>query len=150
MKGRVKLNTLCTGSTRSGKTVSQIESVVQTAEENNAAIVALDPHGDSLARPLLTHLVALGHQHRIRFEQFSNFHRVLDWQFLKGSSALNRYDRAAENNESIAAFTNILMRRSGTQSLASSPLKEEWVQKRVFPLRAPREVTWGRLPGGLL
>jgi hypothetical protein len=126
------VNTLCIGSTRSGKSVSQIEAVVKAADANNTAIVVLDPHGDSLAWPLLTHLVARGHKHRIRFDRFSNFKRVLDWQFLTPSTARSSVERHAENTETIGAFTNILLRRSGSDSLASAPLKEEWVNNACW------------------
>lgn len=125
------VNVLKVGSTRSGKSVSAIHDVVEDANRRDCSIVVLDPHGSSLAKPVLGHLLACGHEHRMRFDQFSDYEYVLDLRFLKQSKSKNRYEREAENDDSMRLFTSILTRQGDIGSLSSTPLKEEWVMKAL-------------------
>ena len=121
------INTLTCGSTRSGKTWSELRKLVEAAEMGFIALVVLDPHRDSLATPLVEHLVARGMQRRILFDRLVDVHRVLGWDFLPPSSASNSLDRLAENEAHIRAFTDVLCRRRQVESLATTPLIEEWL-----------------------
>lgn len=127
----VAVNILKVGSTRSGKSYSAISDVLKISDKRNTAVVVCDPHGGSLARPLVGHLIARGHRHRIRFDKFSNFEYMLDWRFIRKSTAESFAEREAENEETLRFFSNIMVRQQGGGSLGTSPMKEEWVMKAL-------------------
>jgi hypothetical protein len=121
------VNLLCVGSTRSGKTWSELKRLVEAAVQGCIALVVADPHRDSLASPLLHHLVARGLQRRILFDRLGDLARVIGWTFLEASSAKTPLARHAENEASIRAFVDILLRRRELTTVAKFPLIEEWL-----------------------
>src|SRR5882672_6340151 len=88
---------LACGSTRSGKTWAELKRLVTAALRGTIALVVIDPNRDSLATPLLAHLIARGLQNRIVFDRLSDLHRVLSWDFLPPSTATDPLVRFAEN-----------------------------------------------------
>ncbi|WP_145218225.1 type IV secretory system conjugative DNA transfer family protein [Gimesia alba] len=114
------------GSTRSGKSVSEVPDVVAAAERRDIAIVLLDPHTRSLGWSCLEHLIARGHQSRIIFDNLSHFDRVPAMRFLRPSTAKHPLKRMAENEQTARQFTEVLTRRRGGGSLAHAPQTEEW------------------------
>jgi hypothetical protein len=122
------MNSLTTGSTRSGKTLGKVKDVVLDVDKNgtNVAVVIPDPHVNSLGWGVLAHLVARGHGHRILFDRLSNLDRVLAFRSLRPSHANNPLQRQAENEESARAFADVICRRRGL-ALDRFPLMEEWV-----------------------
>ncbi len=121
------INLLICGSTRSGKTWAELKRLVKAAEDGNIALVVIDPHKDSLAGPLLSHLVARGMWRRVLFERLADLFRVLSWEFLTASPAKDPLIRYAENESNIRAFIDVLCRRRQIDSIAATPLIEEWV-----------------------
>jgi len=121
------VNLLCVGSTRSGKTWSELRRLVEAAVRGTIALVVVDPHRDSLATPLLHHLVARGLKARILFDRLNNLARVIGWTFLEASGANTPLERLAENEATIRAFVDILLRRRDLTSVAQFPLIEEWL-----------------------
>lgn len=119
------INILRCGSTRSGKTWAELKFLVEAALLGFVALVVIDPHRDSLAGPLVAHLVAHGMQRRILFDRLSDVHRVLSWDFLPPSTASDLLVRDAENESNIRAFIDVLCRRRQVESVATSPLVEE-------------------------
>lgn len=119
------INKLLCGSTRSGKTWAELKVLVQAALLGSIALVVIDPHRDSLAGPLIGHLVAHGMQRRILFDRLSDVDRVLSWDFLPPSTASNNLVRDAENESNIRAFIDVLCRRRQVETVATSPLVEE-------------------------
>lgn len=120
-------NVLKCGSTRSGKSYSSISDVVNDVESGHCAIVVLDPHAESLARPVLGHLIARGHRRRCRYDRYADYRNVLDMRFLEKSTAKTEAERFAENEDNIRLFTSVISRQQGSGSLSGSPQKEEWV-----------------------
>jgi hypothetical protein len=133
-------NTLCVGSTRSGKSYGEVHRVIDAAADRDVAIVGIDPHRNSLVWSSFEHLVARGHESRIILDQLGYFDKVPGFRFLKQSTARNPLRRASENQQTAHEFTDVLCRRGNIASLANSPLKEEWVHKAVmFALEQNRE-----------
>jgi hypothetical protein len=56
------------------------------------------------------------------------------YRLLKRSTARNEMMRAKENHQQAEQFAELLCRRREQQSLATSPMTEEWVMKAVLLL----------------
>ncbi len=123
-------STLVVGSTRSGKSVATIKTVVEIAQKDDSAIVIVDPHRDSLAAGAFEHLVARGFQRRFLLMRLADLDRVIAWDFLAPSTAQNKLERAAENDERLRSFQDVLTRRRNVDSLSGSPLLEESMDHR--------------------
>lgn len=120
-------NVLSCGSTRSGKSLAELRRLLHAAALG-CALVVIDPHRDSLAAGLLTHLVARGMQHRVLFDRLAAADRILSHDFLpKPAAPLGSFRHRIEADELIRAFADILCRRRGMESLAGAVLIEEWV-----------------------
>jgi len=130
----VPCNKVVVGSTRSGKSVSEVPDVIAAAERKDIAVVLLDPHARSLGWSCLEHLIARGHQSRIIFDNLSHFDRVPAMRFLRRSTARNPLKRMAENEQTARQFTEVLCRRRGVGSLANAPQTEEWTMHAVMLL----------------
>jgi hypothetical protein len=125
---------LAVGSTQSGKSYSELHDLLATAADRRTSIVVTDPHARSLARNALMHLVARGHRARIIWDQLDELRRTPKYRFLPRSHAGHALERAKENHQIAEEFTELLCRRRETQSLATSPLLEEWTMKAILLL----------------
>lgn len=120
-------NIVSIGSTRSGKTLAELRRLLHAAILG-CALVVIDPHRDSLAAGLLTHLVARGMQRRVLFDRLSAADRVLSSDSLpKPTAPPHSFQYRIEADELIRAFADILCRRRGMESLAGAVLVEQWV-----------------------
>ena len=122
-------NKFACGSTRSGKSVAEVNDVVAAATKRDVAIVVCDPHPKSLAWNSFIQLIARGHDKRIVYDQLTRFSRVPGYKFLASSKARNSLRRESLNEQSAVQFADILCRRGGRGSLSSTPLTEEWTMK---------------------
>ena len=125
---------LFVGMSGSGKSTLAVEDIIIDAEsglETGApnCIVCLDPHPRSLANSTFEQLVARGHEHRIIYDRLYDLDFSVGFDWLPRSTATDPTRRNAENELNIRSFADILLRRRGQQSLASSPFTEEWVLK---------------------
>src|SRR5260221_9714278 len=118
-----KFNGLKVGATRQGKTLSAARDVVESPDE---ACIILDPHKDSLAQAVLAH--ASGN---VLFERLSDVKRTLGFELLTASTHSDPQLRHQENERRAEAFVEILLRRRNTESLAGTPLMEEWVMAAI-------------------
>jgi hypothetical protein len=127
-------NKLTTGSTQSGKSYAEVHDIIAAAETRKVGIVVCDPHKNSLARNALSHLVARGHKRRILWDQLDELEHTLKYRFLIPSRAASPVRRAHENRQQAEQFSELLCRRREVQSLATSPLTEEWTLKACLLL----------------
>ncbi len=123
---------LYVGMSGAGKSTLAVEEILADAEANDSCIVCLDPHPKSLAASAFEKLVAQGHEHRIIYDRLYELDHFVGFEFLAPSQASDPIHRNANNELRIRSFINILLRRRGQQSIASSPLTEEWVMKPCF------------------
>src|SRR5260221_487957 len=112
----LNLNIVATGATRRGKTLAAARSVVDSQDE--AATVIFDPHKASLAETVLTHATG-----NILYQRLSDIQHTLGFEMLKPSPSGD----AVENHRRGEGFTEILLRRRDSESMANTPLLEEWV-----------------------
>lgn len=115
------------GSTRSGKSLSAVWKIL-AAVMLGWAVVCIDPHTRSLSWNAFLHLLARGYRRRILFDRLSNLDRVLGYGMLHPSTARNPLRLRAENEHQVDQFTELVSRRSGVNSLATSPQKEEYTR----------------------
>jgi hypothetical protein len=127
-------NKLTVGSTQSGKSYAEVHDILAAADSRGVAIVVCDPHKNSLSRHALGHLVARGHRQRILWDQLDELDHTLKYHFLMRSHSGNPARRAHENRQQAEQFSELLCRRREVQSLATSPLTEEWTLKAVLLL----------------
>jgi len=117
---------LIVGGSGSGKSTAEIKALVEEADENKSAIICIDPHGP-MARELFAHLCDRGHRHRVLYDRLADLDRVLKWDFLYPSTAKHPRERQGENETRCERFAEILLRRRGQGSAATSPSIEEWL-----------------------
>ena len=110
-----------------GKTTAEVKELVEEAERGNTAIVCIDPHVDSLAAGFFAHLCASTHRDRVLYDRLDDVQRVLKWDFLSPSRAASPRERQGENQTRCQQFAEILLRRRGQESTASTPRIEEWL-----------------------
>jgi hypothetical protein len=134
-----KGNKLTAASTQSGKSYAEVYDILAAAASQVAAVIC-DPHKNSLARNALGHLIARGHKRRILWDQLDELDPTLRYRFLIASRATNPVRRAHENRQQAEQFSELLCRRREMQSLATSPLTEEWTLKAcLLLLNQPRD-----------
>jgi hypothetical protein len=118
-----RINAVSIGSTGSGKTLASARNNVHSDE----AAVVLDPTTNgSLARTVITYL-----EGNILYDNLSNNRHTLGYTLLEPSSNNDPEERADENERRAEAFVPILMRRQN-QSIAGTPLKEEWIMGAIL------------------
>lgn len=127
-------NKIVVGSTQSGKSYSEVDVILEAANDRRIAIVGLDPHARSLVRNSVTHLVARGHERRIIWDQLDELRSAPKYRFLPRSHAHHPLERAKQNHQTAEEFTELLCRRRDTHSLTTSPLLEEWTMKAILLL----------------
>ena len=120
------------GSTQSGKSYSEIHELLEAADSGEVAIVCIDPHPRSLAWNALQQLIARGHTNRVIWDSLDELENTPKYQFLTPSRARNALVRAKENHQQAEQFAKLLCRRRDQQSLASSPMTEEWTLKAAM------------------
>ncbi len=120
------------GASGCGKSTMLIRKIIEEAERGDSAIVVEDPHPRSLAYGIFSHLVARGMEHRVLYDRLHDLDYYLGYEFLKPSRHDNPLYRRAENEQRIHAFTDILLRRRGADSLAATPVIEEWVKAALW------------------
>lgn len=111
-------NTTVVGATRAGKSEA---TAVHVATSGEATLLA-DPHKDSTAQRVLTH--AKGN---VLFERLSDVRVTLKYDMLAASRDPDALNRQRENERLAADFVDILLRRRGGETMAGTPLMEEWV-----------------------
>ncbi len=129
-------NVLRVGAPGSGKTLATALSVAQS----NDAEVVDDPHKDSLAREILTHA-----QGNILHAKLSDVTYTLGFELLEPSTNLDPVQRNLENHRRAEAFLEILLRRREADSMAATPLMEEWVMAALMLYlfqTAPKPLAW--------
>jgi hypothetical protein len=138
-------NKVTVGSTQSGKSYAELHDILQAADRRTVdgrriAIVCCDPHKGSLARNALQHLIARGHKGRILWDELDELDHTLKYRFHIRSQSTNPARRAHDNRQQAEQSAELLCRRREMQSLASSPLTEEWTLKALlFLLNQPRD-----------
>lgn len=125
----VALNVLTVGQTTSGKSTAKCRDIVLEALRGLTSIVVCDPHKNSLARWICTHLLARGLERRVLFDQLSYLKKVLGWCWLEPSKAKDELTRRAENDERKRALGALLGWQRGTQQLG--PQTQECVDLAV-------------------
>lgn len=111
-------NTTVVGATRAGKSEA---TAVHVATAGEATLLA-DPHKDSTAARVLTH--ARGN---VLFERLSDVWVTLKYDMLAASRDPDALNRQRENERLAADFVDILLRRRGGETMAGTPLMEEWI-----------------------
>jgi hypothetical protein len=112
-----------------GKTTAEIKELVEEAKRGDTAVVCMDPHAgeQGLGTGFFAHLCDAGQSHRVVYDQLSNIRRVPMWDFLVPSKAESPRERQAANQTRCDQFAEILLRRRGQESAASTPSIEEWL-----------------------
>lgn len=114
----VRFNELYVGATRQGKTLAAVRRIVETPGE--AAIVC-DPHELSLVLGVLTHA-----RREMLYERLSHVEHALGFDLLVPSIQSDPMARLLENQRRAEGFVAIVLRRREGDTLAGSPLMEEW------------------------
>src|SRR4051812_36881602 len=117
---------LIVGGSGSGKTTAEIKALVEEAERGDTAIVCIDPHVNSLAAGFFAHLCTGMQRDRVLYDRLSDIDRVLMWDFLAPSNAKSTRERHGQNQTRCEQFAEILLRRRGKESAATTPGIEEW------------------------
>ncbi len=117
-------NVLKVGATRKGKTLSAAAEIANAPHE---AVIVLDPHTQSLAQAVIMHVTG-----NVLFERLSDVRRTLGFDFLTPSTHSDAVVRQLENERRSAAFVDILLRRRKADSMASSPLMDEWISALIL------------------
>src|SRR5260370_32007740 len=112
------------GATRQGKTLAAARSIIEAPDE---AAVILDPHKQSLAEVVLTHLTG-----NVLYERLSDIRMTLGFERLAPSSNADPVHRQLENQRRAEAFVEILLRRRNTDGMAGTPLMEEWCMAAIM------------------
>jgi hypothetical protein len=117
------------GGAGSGKTTAEIIALMEAAKRGDTAIVCADPHSgrQSLAAGFFAHLCEAGQRPRVIYDQLCDVRRVPKWDFVTPSRATSFRERQAENQTICEQFGEILLRRRGQESAASTPGIEEWL-----------------------
>ena len=119
-----RFNVLKVGATRQGKTLAAARSVLESLDE---AAVILDPHKQSLAQAVLTHVTG-----NVLYERLSDIRATLGFELLAPSSNPDALQRQLENQRRAEAFVEILLRRRNTDGMAGAPLMEEWCMAAIM------------------
>src|SRR5947199_9924747 len=98
-----RCNILKVGATRQGKTLAAARSVIEATDE---AAVILDPHKQSLAETVLTHVSG-----SVLYERLSDIRATLGFELLAPSPHTDPVQRQLENQRRAEAFVEILLRR---------------------------------------
>jgi hypothetical protein len=112
-------NVTAVGATRTGKSMSGLQRLVQSAPTE--AAILLDPHMKSFAYGAVIHTPG-----EVLYERLSNITETLGFDFLSPSTHPNPVVRQQENQLRAEAFTEILLRRRNVDGIAGTPLMEEW------------------------
>ncbi len=120
-------NVLIVGGPGYGKSTAEVKDLVEEADRGDTAIVCIDPHVDSLAALFFAHLCERGHRDRVLYDRLAQIGRVLKWEFLAPSRATSARERHGENQTRCEQFAEILLRRRGKDSAATTPGIEEWL-----------------------
>src|SRR5437763_15842341 len=97
-----KCNLLRVGATRKGKTLAAARSVIEATDE---AAVILDPHKQSLAETVLTHVTG-----NVLYERLSDVRITLGFELLAPSTSPDPVQKQLENQRRAEAFVEILLR----------------------------------------
>jgi hypothetical protein len=119
-----KFNRLRLGATRQGKTLSAARDVVEATGE---AAVILDPHKQSFAQAVLAHADG-----NVLYDCLSDLAHPLSFDLLAPSSHPDSGRRQMENMRRAESFVSVLLRRRDSDSLAGTPLMEEWVMAAIM------------------
>ena len=103
------LSRLIVGGSGSGKSIGTINELVQLAIEGHCSIVLMDSHGLT-ARLFFIHLIDLGLTHRVLYDRFSSFLRVLPGISVTQSNDPDPKKRRSINRARVIALVNILWR----------------------------------------
>src|SRR5205807_10426193 len=106
------------------KTLAAARSVIEAADY---AAVILDPHKQSLAETVLTHVNG-----NVLYERLSDIRTTLGFELLAPSSHPDPIQRQLENQRRAEAFVEILLRRRNSDGMAGSPLMEEWCMAAIM------------------
>src|SRR5205814_8003257 len=105
-------------------TLAAARSVLEAPDE---AAVILDPHKQSLAQAVLTHVTG-----NLLYEQLSDIRTTLGFELLTPSSNPDAVQRQLENQRRAEAFVEILLRRRNPDGMAGAPLMEEWCMAAIM------------------
>lgn len=119
-----RFNTLKVGATRQGKTLAAARSVIEATDE---AAVIFDPHKQSLAETVLTHVAG-----NVLYERLSDICLTLGFELLAPSANPDSVQRQLENQRRAEEFVEILLRRRNTDGMAGAPLMEEWCMGAIM------------------
>jgi hypothetical protein len=111
-------NILVAGATGSGKS----KATVRDALSWKGPVIVLDWHFHSTGFDVLSHAPT----NRLLYDNLSDTEQGLNWEFFPRSNHPHRDRRAMENDRNAELFKDLLLRRRGDQSLAHSPLLDEW------------------------
>jgi len=117
-------NIIRIGATRTGKSTAVTKDIVEYAIRGEGGAAVFDPHS-TMAKEIAGHLVS--HGIPFLYEKLAETDRVLAFPFMKKSKHKDPWLQQAENEESIRAFGDILVRRRGMQGMQNTPLIEEWI-----------------------
>lgn len=125
MSGPNRPMVISLGSPGSGKTVAAARNVLDFPGSRGV----LDPHNDNLAELVLTHVP----EGNVLFDRLSEPY-PLAYGLLTPSTHPDAVERHKENLLEAQVFAEIMMRRQGGtgESLAASPLKEEWLMAALM------------------
>ena len=126
------MNCLITASPGGGKSML----AAREALEWNGPLIVIDPHRDSLAKKVLTHITG-----NVLYEKLSDVVHTLGWDFLIPSDHPNPAVRKMENDWQAGVFVDILLRQSNMDSLGAQPLKQQWTM-RVIQLYLQQNRRW--------
>lgn len=120
-------NRLVAGSTRSGKSMAEVHDILAAATSDEPmAIVVCDPHPRSLTATVFQQLIALGQGRRIVYDQIPYFDSCPGYEMISRSKAKDPVRRAAQNDQAVREFIDVLLRRREQRTIAVNPQTEEW------------------------
>ncbi len=120
-------NVLVVGGPGYAKSTKEAEDLADEADRGDTAIVCVDPHEESLGMMLFARLCERGHRDRTIYDRLPLIEPAVKWELLTPSRARSARERYSENQTRCEQFAEILLRRRGKDSAATTPGIEDWL-----------------------
>jgi hypothetical protein len=127
---RPETSRLVVGSTGSGKSEGELVDLVRLADRGDHAVILLDGHGP-LALSAAGHWSARGHESRLVYEPLDATDRVLCWDMLPRSTAVDPRRRSLQDAETRDDVAQCFSAQRSLATLADHPWTKEWLDAAI-------------------